>query len=114
MKFYINENNSSGYTVALGVLGEEKPHWAEIEAESVDEAIKKFENHFNLDWNYENSYEGNSCNCCGRRFSLYAPKGHEESDYDEYNVISTYEGNDIPYFAKNKENYKPSQIGIKI
>ncbi len=76
-KFFVQENNSGGYTKALGVLSDvDKFHYVEIHAKNADDAIHQFEEHFSLNWNSENSYEGGSCNCCGRRFSLDAPKGH--------------------------------------
>lgn len=97
--FYVDENNSGGYTVALGVLSDPRPHWVSIEADSADEAIHKFERHFGLDWNDQNSYEGNSCNCCGRRFSLHAPRGLVDSKYDEYGTVSEYD--EQPYFVES-------------
>lgn len=95
--YYVDENNSHGFTVALGVLDEPQPHWVSVEAENVDDAIHQFEEHFKLDWNYQNSYEGNSCNCCGRRFTIYTP-GEEESDYDEYDMVEEY-GDGGPWFT---------------
>lgn len=102
MKFYVHENNSGGYTVALGVLDDkDRFHWVEIEAESVDDAVHQFEAHFNLDWNNQNSFEGNSCSCCGRRFTIYAPKGHTATTYVKYGDVADYTPDDMPYFEND-------------
>lgn len=115
MKFYVDENNSGGYTVALGVLGdEERFHWVEIEAGSVDEAIHKFEAHFGVDWNEQNSYEGGSCNCCGRRFCIYAPVGHTHSDYDEHDQVYDYAEGTVPYFAAPSNDGGSKKPGGKL
>ena len=98
-RYYFDENNTGGRTIALGVLSDRHPHWCYVDADSVDEAIHKFEKAFDLDWNDENSYEGGSCNCCGRRFSVSGPKGHTNSDYDTYGQVREHEENEIPYFA---------------
>jgi len=98
-KFYVTENNSGGFWVALciedngGFFG--YPHHVEIEAENADDAIRQFEEYYNLSWNHENSYEGNSCDCCGRRFTLVAPRGFGDSQLDEYGCV---EEDDNPYF----------------
>lgn len=51
MKYYVDENNSGGYTVCLGVLSDTQPHNVVIEAENASDAIEQFENHFNIDGN---------------------------------------------------------------
>lgn len=89
-KFFVQENNSGGYTKALGVLSDvDKFHYVEIHAKNADDAIHQFEEHFSL--------KGGSCNCCGRRFSLDAPKGITESSYNEYGEIYGYE--EKPYYV---------------
>lgn len=98
-RYYFDENNSGGYTLILGVLDDKKPHWCYIDAKSVDDAIKKFEELFDLDWNECNSYEGRSCNCCGRRFTIYGPEGHTDSEYDKYGQVFCYKNGELPYFV---------------
>lgn len=98
-RYYFDENNSGGRTVALGVLNDKHPHWCYVDAENVDAAIHAFESAFELDWNDENSYEGGSCNCCGRRFTVSGPKGHTDSEYDKYDTVDSYEENTKPWFA---------------
>lgn len=97
--YFVSENNTGGHTVALGVLSSKLPHMVMIKAKNVDEAIKKFEKHFDLDWNEQNSYEGNSCNCCGRRFTIECFQNKEKSNYDEYDCVSDTDS--LPYYIKN-------------
>jgi hypothetical protein len=49
---------------------------------------------------YENSYEGGSCNCCGRRFKIYTPDVKEEDD----NIKYVWHYTEIPYMWGNKED----------
>ena len=93
-KYYVTENNSFGKTEAIHDWGQ----YVTINAEDSTEAILKFEKHFDLTWIHENSYEGNSCNCCGRRFTLYTPKESEDSEYD----IMQIEFEEQPYFLDIK------------
>lgn len=95
-RYYFQENNSGGYTKCLGVLYEPSPHWVYVDAPDVDSAIQLFEDHFNIDWEYENCFEGGSCSCCGRRFEVYSPI--EEDTIYNYTYVATYK--DAPYFAK--------------
>ena len=92
-RYYIDENNSGGRTVCLGVLSDSQPHYVYVDAESAKKAIVAFEKHFGVDWMYQNSFEGGSCNCCGRRFTLYTPVGEEE-DWG----IAQIDHDDSPYF----------------
>ena len=89
--YYVDENNSGGYCVALKRFGEH----AIIKAANAEEAIKKFESHFDLNWEHQNSYEGNSCNCCGRRFSLYTPDQSEE----DMGIKQIWHYSETPYFV---------------
>lgn len=103
MKLYITENNSWWYTKYLNCSiynkSEEKPYkLAVIECDSVDEWIKKFEDYFDLDFEYENSYEWNSCNCCGRRFELEC-----ESDETSYKYADICKSDREHYNFKNWE-----------
>lgn len=71
--FYVEENNSGGFTKYLCCSIEapdkkKRYHIVKILAKDIDDMIEQFEKVFGCDWDYENSYEGNSCNCCGRRF----------------------------------------------
>ena len=100
-KFYVDETNSGGYTTVLDCCIENtgRFRWVEIEADSADDAIRQFERHFDVDWNYQNSFEGNSCNCCGRRFTLHTPKGMAHSEYDQYGCL--WECTEVPCFIKD-------------
>lgn len=73
--FYVEENNSGGDTkyLACGIDkadNKKKYHVVKIKAKDIDDMIDQFEKVFGCNWDYENSYEGNSCNCCGRRFEV--------------------------------------------
>lgn len=77
--YYVSENNSGGHYRVAKMF---KDH-VKIEAPSANEAIWAFERQFDLDWNRSNSFEGDSCKCCGRRFLLSMPEP-ETVDYDKY------------------------------
>lgn len=97
-KYYLTENNSNGYTEYLDCIIENsgRPHCVIIEASNVHSAINKLKKHIKgFNYEYQNSYEGNSCNCCGRRFDLYSPL-ESEADYGILN-ISYYKN--VPYMA---------------
>ena len=97
MKYYVYENNSGGRTVLPNGI-----RYVEIEADSIDTAIEKFEEHFKLEWEYENSFEGNSCNCCGRRFELYIPP--DSSGSTKYRFSNPCDWG--PWFSDNEDLYK--------
>jgi hypothetical protein len=94
-KYYITENNSGGYSEAM-----EFGEYVLINATNYLEAIIKFEKAFDLKYDYENSYEGNSCNCCGRRFTTYTPNKDEDSGYDLMQIEYYKEE---PYFLEFKK-----------
>ena len=92
-KFYVRENNSGGYFVAL-----DYSTWVSIESTSADGAIRQFEKHFNLKWNDSNSFDsGGSCSCCGRRFTLYCPEDKASSEIDCFGCVEPY--NELPHFV---------------
>jgi hypothetical protein len=91
MKYFVEENNSGGYYVCLPGHGA----WVSIEAESEDAAIAQFEQHFEIDWEQQNTFEGGSCSCCGRRFSISRPEGTEPGTR-KYTPRDTYEAGTDP------------------
>ncbi len=93
--YYVTESNSGGYYTTLKKFGQH----AIIKAENSKEAISKFENHFDLCWLEQNSFGGNSCNCCGRRFTLHSPDPQEE-DWDMPHI---WHYDEKPYFVGEYE-----------
>ena len=104
MKVFIYENNSGGFTV----LESGSSLYFEGKFSTINEVISKFEDLTGLNWNYENSYEGNSCSCCGRRFTLYLPIELEGSDdsYHQYGCINFYRKEEDIYFSKDAVELK--------
>lgn len=92
--YYVRENNSGGYTLWLDCLIENsgRPEMVRIIAKDLKSAINKLEKHTGMDIAKMNSYEGTSCNCCGRRFEFYCDEDSDESCMDKYveNVWHNY------------------------
>ena len=99
--YYVTENNSGGYTVALdcGIDHNGRPQVVCIEAHSEREAIAKFEHVFDVDWDYQNSYEGGSCNCCGRRF--YIETDSYQWRMDKFRKASIVDGKLVRHYGED-------------
>jgi hypothetical protein len=104
LRFYLYENNSGGVTVLKG-----GPYFFfDMEScDSIDDAVRHFESLTGLDWDFQNSYEGNSCSCCGRRFDLDVPEKLKGTTYSyQYGYVGTYSPKTGSWKAKNSVELK--------
>ena len=101
-KYIFDENNSWWYTIVCKCLWIVPENWVENEyvlviAKDINEAVSKFDSRFNIDSNYESSYEWSSCNCCGRRFTIRTNDKNAERDYD-WSYTEIYYKEDLSYY----------------
>lgn len=101
MRYIFDENNSWWYTIVCKCLWVIPAWWVDAKhvkviADSINDAVSIFNKRFNIDADYESSYEWWSCSCCGRRFTVRTDDNKAKEEYT-WLYMDIYYTEDLSY-----------------